>query len=373
VIPCSLRTASSDPRHHPYSSPCRAPLHFPVWSPDRTFLYFVEGALQTSWTSGVSLNRWRSGTYHHVECPINSSRILRPPTILFSARRIPTATALRLYSTDVERRIPHRLSSGLDRYTSLAASADGRHLVATAANTKRTLWRLPISSSNDQLARRSFRSRAKSRRRPGSMFSPRIGPRLPSLRFYSASPGDSIWKLANGTATQLWSGQGATILGGPAIAPDGRNIAFSARKAEALSYTSCRPTAPTRESSPTRSNSRATPPGRLTANPSPQPPKITAYPTLFRVFLDGRPPTAFVQGYSLDPSWSPDGKFAVYSGPDIGNQVCGKRRYARSRAASPAGLDPNSRCPAPRLPAARTLPRVPARRNQTQESLAHRP
>ena len=49
-----------------------------------------------------------------------------------------------LYSMDVDRRIPHRLTSGLDRYTSLAASADGRRLVVTLASPKRTLWRLPI-------------------------------------------------------------------------------------------------------------------------------------------------------------------------------------------------------------------------------------
>ncbi len=41
-----------------------------------------------------------------------------------------------LYSMDVERRIPHRLTSGLDRYTSLAASADGRRLVVDARESE---------------------------------------------------------------------------------------------------------------------------------------------------------------------------------------------------------------------------------------------
>jgi len=27
-----------------------------------------------------------------------------------------------------------------------------------------------------------------------------------------------------------------------------------------------------------------------------------------------------VQDYSLDPSWAPDGRFAVYSGPDVGTK-----------------------------------------------------
>ena len=34
---------------------------------------------------------------------------------------------------------------------------------------------------------------------------------------------------------------------------------------------------------------------------------------------DRRPPPApFVREYSVDPAWSPDGRFVVYSGPDIG-------------------------------------------------------
>jgi Tol biopolymer transport system component len=34
--------------------------------------------------------------------------------------------------------------------------------------------------------------------------------------------------------------------------------------------------------------------------------------------LDGHPPALFVQEYSLDPAWAPDGQFLIYSGPDIG-------------------------------------------------------
>jgi Tol biopolymer transport system component len=41
-------------------------------------------------------------------------------------------------------------------------------------------------------------------------------------------------------------------------------------------------------------------------------------PHLFRVRLDGGSPAPFVQEYSLDPLWAPDGGFVLYSGPDIG-------------------------------------------------------
>ena len=84
------------------------------------------------------------------------------------------------------------------------------------------------------------------------------------------------------------------------------------------SCTSCRRTAQTRTSWPTRSICRAPLRGRPTADPLSRLPTITASPHLFRVPLDGRSPASFVGEYSLDPAWSPDGRLVVYSGPDIG-------------------------------------------------------
>ena len=43
-------------------------------------------------------------------------------------------------------------------------------------------------------------------------------------------------------------------------------------------------------------------------------------PHLFRVPVDGRPPTPFLQEYSVDPVWAPNGRFVVYSGADIGTK-----------------------------------------------------
>jgi Tol biopolymer transport system component len=41
-------------------------------------------------------------------------------------------------------------------------------------------------------------------------------------------------------------------------------------------------------------------------------------PHLFSVPINGGLPAAFVREYSADPVWSPDGRFVIYSGPDIG-------------------------------------------------------
>jgi Tol biopolymer transport system component len=134
----------------------------------------------------------------------------------------------------------------------------------------------------------------------------------------AAGAGQSVWKLANGTSTQLWSGQGARVTGGPAISSDGRNIAFSVRQnGRTLLYAM----------QADGTNARiVTDSLDLQGAPAwaPDGQSITAAADdrgvthLFRVPLDGRSPAPFVHEYSVDPAWAPDGRFAVYSGADIG-------------------------------------------------------
>jgi len=131
-----------------------------------------------------------------------------------------------LYSMDTERRIAHKLGSGLDRYTSLAASADGRRLVATQASPKRTLWRLRLENSPGEAPAPERISLT-----TGTGFSPRLGGEF--LLYVSATgTSESIWKQVNGTGTELWSGPGARVIGGPAVSPDAKSIAFSVRQHE---------------------------------------------------------------------------------------------------------------------------------------------
>jgi Tol biopolymer transport system component len=149
-------------------------------------------------------------------------------------------------------------------------------------------------------------------------FSPRLGPNYLLYVSATGTTGESIWKLASGTATRLWSGQGARIFGGPAISSDGRQIAFSVRQSgRTLLYVM----------QPDGTNARiASDTLDLQGAPawSPDGQSITSaaedhgVPHLFRVPVDGRAPVALVQEYSVDPTWAPDGRFVVYSGPDIG-------------------------------------------------------
>jgi hypothetical protein len=49
-----------------------------------------------------------------------------------------------LWAFDLKRKRSRRVSFGLEQYTSVAATTDGRKLVATIGNPKASLWRVPI-------------------------------------------------------------------------------------------------------------------------------------------------------------------------------------------------------------------------------------
>lgn len=286
--------------------------HFPLWAPDTPFIYFVQGSPPDK------LDIWRvrkvGGTPERITSHlgrVSHPVLLDRRTLLYLASDS-DGSGPWLYSMDTERRIPHRLTFGLDRYTSLAASADGRRLVATLAVPKRTLWRLRIT---DAPAEGSAAARVSLTTSTG--FSPRLG--ADYLLYVSATPtSESIWKLANGVGTELWSGQGARVFGGPAISPDARYIAFSVRQQDrALLYVM----------RVDGTNARVVT-GALDLQGAPawapDGQSVTSaaddhgVPHLYRVPLDGRPPALFVPEYSVDPAWAPDGRFVVYSGPDIG-------------------------------------------------------
>jgi Tol biopolymer transport system component len=295
-----------------FTAPAGLHSHFPSWAPDAAFLYFVQGSLPDK------LDIWRitpAGgtperiTSHHglVSHPV----LLDRRTLMYLATDS-DGSGPWLYSMDVEGRIPHRLSFGLERYTSLAASADGRRLVATLASPKLTLWRLRIA---DSPAGASAAARIPLTTSAG--FSPRLGANY-LLYVSAAGASESIWKVANGTGMELWSGRGARIFGGPAISADGRYIAFSVRQqGQKLLYmihadgTNARIMADSLE---LEGAPAWAPDGRSITTAA----QDHGVPRLFRVPVDGRSATPLVQEYSIDPAWAPDGRFVVYSGADIG-------------------------------------------------------
>jgi Tol biopolymer transport system component len=307
----------SDGTPHPqgqpiYTAPAGLHSHYPLWSPDNRFIYFAHGALPDKldiWRiqpAGGMPERitWHNGRVSH---PV----LLNRRTLMYLASD-PDGSGPWLYSMDVERRISHRLTFGPDRYTSLAATAGGKRLVVTRASPKRTLWRLRIGDSPAEPP-----SPERISLTPATAFSPRLGPDY--LICVSAAGGsESIWKRANGTDTELWSGRGAQIIGGPAISPDGGRIAFSVRqRSQTLLYamqadgTNARVVADSLE---LQGSPAWTPDGRSITSAT----NDRGVPHLFQVPVDGGPAVALLRDYSVDPAWETSGRFVVYSGPDIG-------------------------------------------------------
>ena len=295
-----------------FTAPAGLHCHFPLWATDAAFIYFVQGALPDK------LDIWRitptGGSPERITS--HSARVTHP--VLLDRRTLmylasdPDGSGPWLYSVDVERRISHRLSSGLDRYTSLAASADGRRLIVTHASPKRTLWRLRLADSPAEAS-----AAARISLTTGTGFSPRLGPDY--LLYVSAtSTSESIWKLANGTGTELWSGVGARVLGGPAISPDGRYIAFSVRQHEQRLLYVMQADGTNARIVTDLLNLEGAPAWAPDGQSILSAAEEHGVPRLFRIPVEGRAPAPFVHEYSIDPVWAPDGRFVVYSGPDIG-------------------------------------------------------
>jgi Tol biopolymer transport system component len=148
---------ASKPRHL-FSLPPDFHSHFPRWSPDGAFIYFVQGTVRDR----MDIWRVRPGggvperiTNHDavVAYPV----FLNPRTLLYLARDR-DGSGPWIHVVDVERPVPRRLNFGVDGFTSLSASSDGRRVVATVASPKGTLWRLPWAA-----VRSGPRTRAPSR------------------------------------------------------------------------------------------------------------------------------------------------------------------------------------------------------------------
>jgi Tol biopolymer transport system component len=326
----------SDGTTHPqapiFSAPTGLHSHFPLWGPEDRFIYVVYGALPDK------LDIWRikptGGTLERITSQngrVSHPVFLNRDTLMYLGSDS-DGSGPWLYSIDVDHRIPHRLTFGPDRYTSLAATADGKRLVVTRASPKRTLWRMQIGDRSDALL-----PPVRIALTPASTFSPRLGPDY-LIFVSSAGSSESIWKRANGTDTELWRGDGAQVIGSPSISPDGRQIAFSIRRRlQTLLYvmqsegTSARVVTDSLE---LRGSPAWTPDGRAVTSAA----NDRGVPHLFQIPIDGGPPTVLLRDDSIDPAWQPSGRFLVYSGPDIGTAFSVKAMNPDGSAHSLAGF-----------------------------------
>lgn len=311
--PMFVRDAGETSESRPIlTAPAGLHSHFPLWSADQAFIYFVQGTLPDR----MDVWRIRSTGGDAERVTFHASRVSHP--VFLNGRTLAylatdaSGSGPWIYSIDVNKRIPHRLSTGVETYTALAASADGGRLVATKTTPKSTLWRVSNTSATFDASAAARISLAS-----GSGIAPRLGPDY-LLYVSSQSAGDSLWKKQGEVSTELWTAPGARIADGPAIDPEGRRVAFAATQGgRALLYvmnadgTDAKVVGPALE---WQGAPAWAPGGRsLTAAAL-----EGGVPHLFNVPIDGTAPAPLVREHALDPVWSPDGRFIVYSGADIG-------------------------------------------------------
>jgi Tol biopolymer transport system component len=282
--------------------------HNPVWSPDGRLIYFVHGIPSPSHT-----DVWRvPSTGGPAErLTTHDSRVAYPAflderTLLYTTSR-PDGSGSGLYALDVDRRIAHPVSLGLEEYLSVAASADGRRLVVTVANPTSHLCTVPITEQVvDESGVRRFPLPAV------RAAAPRFGPDY--VLFLSSKGGaDGLWKFKAGSDTELWKGVDGLVTAAPAVSPDGTQICFAIRDGQqarlivmAADGTGARRIA---ESLDVRDAPCWSPDGKwiaVVASAGHEQP-------LFKIAVDAGVAERLVGGINYNPVWSPDGRFIAYS------------------------------------------------------------
>jgi serine/threonine protein kinase/dipeptidyl aminopeptidase/acylaminoacyl peptidase len=287
--------------------------HHHLWSPDGRYIYFVRGFPPNE------LDVWRIQpdggeperlTHHNSK--VGYPALLDNRTLIYSATA-DDGSGFWLYAMDVERRIPHRVTFGVDQYVSVSAAIgpDGRatRLLASVANPIGELWTLPIPS---QMAGES-----EVRQFPVPVtraVAPRFGPQY--ILFLSSKGGaQSLWKTQANETVELWRTSEGSVTSPAAVSPDGREICVSIRRQGRNGLyvmnadgTNVRHLAASLDV-------------RDTPSWSPDGSFITVAADegdgsrIFKVPVNGAAPVRLVDELSRLPVWSPDGSLILYAAP----------------------------------------------------------
>ena len=295
--------------------------HFPIWSPDGAFIYFVQGKVLDNdfhesdiWRIRPIAGKPERLTFHNTR--VTFPTLLDNRTLLYLATD-DDGSGPWIYAMDVERRVPHRISTSVDAYTSLAAGADGRSLVATVArSTTADLWRVPIPADRMIDGSDAIPIPLPTPREQ----SPRIGPAYMIYRAPKAGT-DGLWKRPDGQeAMELWNGllQGR-VVAGAAIEPGGRRVAFLVQKqgrTHLYMVNADRTGGEHRiaEELDVRGTPAWSPDGQWLAVAA----NLGGEPRLFKVPVGGGAAVPLVMEHSTNPVWAPSGQFLLYFGADVG-------------------------------------------------------
>ncbi len=286
--------------------------HYLTWAADGQHIYFVHGTPATKdmdlWQ--ISASGGTPERLTQLDSEMSDPTPLGDKTVLYVARQT-DGSGPWILAYDVVHKSSRRITFGLEKYTSLSASADGKRLAVTLANPKAGLWSVPISDSV------APETDAKQFTLPSARA---LGPRFRGNVLYylsSQGAGDGLWRFEAGKATEVWRETQGGLLQPPAVSPDGRRIAIVIRKegkgrlrvltADGSQSNTIGPDFDVEGSSDWSPDGKWIVTGGNDGSGA----------GLFKIPSDGGTPVRLSAKVSRNPVWSPLGDLIVYSGPNV--------------------------------------------------------
>jgi serine/threonine protein kinase/Tol biopolymer transport system component len=287
--------------------------HFPVWSKDGKWIYFVQGTVTTSetdlWRISPDGGEAERMTHHNSE--VRDPSPLDTRTVVYVARDR-DGSGPWLWALDVNRKTTQRISFGFEKYISVSASADGRHLAATESSPLPSLWSVPILN-------RVAEERDVKPYPVGTVRA--LGPRFSGTSLFylsSRGTGDGLWRFQDGQSTEILKGSDGALLDPPAISADGRRVVIALRRNGKMTLhlataegSELQPIAESIDISGAADWSRD---GQWIVTGGTD----TQGPGLFKIPVNGGKPIRLTTGLASNPVWSPDGNLIVYAGENVG-------------------------------------------------------
>jgi serine/threonine protein kinase/Tol biopolymer transport system component len=295
--------------------------HNPVWSPDDQWLYFVHGSSEhLNWTDEMDVWRVRpgGGSPERLTHQNTAVTFLTPLTtnIMLYVARAENGSGPWLWALDTRTKTTRRVTSGLEQYTSVAASRDGRHIVATVVKPSAALWSVPIlerpATDRDVQMYPVPTVRA---------LAPRFGG---TSLFYLSARGtaDGVWRYQNEQAFELRKGADGPLFDPPAASRDGTRVAVvlptnERRRRLAIMSSDGTGLRGVAESIDIQGTADWSPDGAWIVTGG----NDAQGPALFKIPADGGPVVRLVSGQATDPVWSPNGDLIVYAAGLVTGQV----------------------------------------------------